>query len=264
MTTNNEWFRPTSYFLYDDNNFSRIEKAVVGEDQICIFLNGQELATLMCSPYYLDELAIGFLRSEGMIRSLDDIDVLTISASNTCVDVWLKDINIKPPDHRIITSGCGERVTFDDLRMHKSVIESDIKIGASQVVILMNKLLPIADLYRDIGGVHTSALSDGQEILLVAEDMGLNNTIDRLWGKALQQGLRTKDSIMLCTGRIVSDVLGKAIEMGIPIIISLTSPTSLSIEMARKTNLTIIGYARGNSFRVYSAPERVVGLNAIK
>jgi FdhD protein len=258
MTNDRAGFPPASYLLYEHGSTRQVENAVVGERQICIYLNGQELATLRCSPYHLDDLAVGFLRSERLIESMSDVDILTISESNSCVDVWLKDARIKPPAHRIITSGCGEGVTFDKARTPHWFGEKDTSIEAAGVNNLMNELMQVAEVYREVGGVHTSALSDGQELILAAEDMGLNNTVDRLWGKALQQGRETRGCILLCSGRIVSDIIEKGIEMGVPIIISLTSPTSLSIEMASKVNLTLIGYARGDSFRVYTAPERVV------
>lgn len=259
MTTAKDGFPSASYLLYDHGGLRQVENAVVGERQVCIFLNGQELATLRCSPYDLQELALGFLRSEGLIAGLDDVDVLTVSAAGSCVDVWLKDTGVKPPARRVITSGCGEGVTFEGPRTPQALADTHVSIEAAQVNVLMNKLMQGAETYREVGGVHTSALSDGLDLVLVAEDMGLNNTIDRLWGKALRQRFETRGRILLCSGRIVSDITEKAIEMAVPIIISLTSPTSLSIEMARNVNLTIIGYARGTSFRVYSAPERVVG-----
>jgi FdhD protein len=93
---------------------------------------------------------------------------------------------------------------------------------------------------------------------LVAQDVGRHNTIDRLWGQALQQGLQTEGRILLASGRISSEMLNKAAKMGTPIIISRTSPTGLSVELGQAWNITVIGYARGNTFRIYSAPERVV------
>ena len=121
----------------------------------------------------------------------------------------------------------------------------------------MKQLHLSAELYKEVRGVHTSALSDGQTLLLVAQDVGRHNTIDRLWGQALQQSLSTEGLILLASGRISSEMLNKAAKMGVPLIISRTSPTSLSIQLARAWNLTVIGYARGDSFRVYSGAERI-------
>ena len=249
--------QPTGYSLFKQDTVQAVEGAVIEEGRICIFLNGQELASIMCTPHHLDELAIGFLRSEELIHSLADIQVLTISDSQTCVDVWLKDVTVKPPARRIITSGCGGGVTFDDLHSEVIPLNTSTTISLPQVTLLMKKLYQAGTLYRDVQGVHTSALSDGQELLLVADDVGRHNTIDRLWGRALQHELATEGRILLSTGRISSEMLAKAVKMRVPIVISRTSPTSLSVELARRANVTLIGYARADSLRVYSAPDRV-------
>jgi FdhD protein len=128
----------------------------------------------------------------------------------------------------------------------------------------MQKLHLSAELYNEVRGVHTSALSDGQELLLVAQDVGRHNTIDRLWGQALQRGMSTEGGILLASGRISSEMINKAAKMKIPLIISRTSPTSMSVELGRAWNITVIGYARGNQFRVYSAPERIVADERLK
>ena len=112
--------------------------------------------------------------------------------------------------------------------------------------------------FLDPGKIQTSALSDGRQLLLVAQDVGRHNTIDRLWGKALKQGVITRDRILLASGRISSEMLNKAAKMGVPVVISRTSPTSLSVELGRAWNITLIGYARGNTFRIYTIPDRVV------
>jgi formate dehydrogenase assembly factor FdhD len=105
MALNVDGLAPTTYILFEGNDFHQIEHSVIAERRACIYVNGQELVTLMCSPHRLEELAVGFLRSEELIRSNDDIAVLKISANGSCADVWLKDGQVKPPARRIITSG---------------------------------------------------------------------------------------------------------------------------------------------------------------
>jgi FdhD protein len=263
VTNTNTGLYPTTYISYDHGAFRPVESDMIKEGRVIILVNGQELATLMCTPYQLDELATGFLRSEGIIESLSDIDSLTISASQSCADLWLVDVwlidrDIKLPTRRIITSGCGGGVTFDDQSRAYAPLNTSVTIEAAKVQLLVKKLYEAGELYRAVQGVHTSALSDGRELLLVAEDVGRHNTIDRLWGKAMRQTVTTRDRILLSTGRLSSEVFGKAYKMGVPILISRTSPTSLSIKLARAAKMTIIGYARGDSLRIYSTPERVV------
>lgn len=257
MTNFKNGLQPITYVLHEGETTQPVDSAVIEEGLACIYVNGQELATFMCTPHHLDELALGFLRSEGLIQGLADIEALTVSVKNTCVDVWLKNLSIKPPARRIVTSGCGGGVTFDDLSQRHMPLNTNVTIEPGQVLELMKKLYQAAELYNEVRGVHTSALSDGQELLLVAQDIGRHNTLDRLWGQALKQNISTKGRLLLASGRISSEMLGKAVKMGIPIVISRTSPTSLSVELGQAWNITIIGYARGHSFRVYSAPERV-------
>jgi FdhD protein len=257
MIDNNSGIHSTTYVLYKGNTASAVDSGVIEEALVCIFINGQELATFMCTPHNLEELAIGFLRSEGFIQSLADIEILHLSASGSCVDIWLGDLSFNPPKRRIVTSGCGGGVTFDDLSQRHPPLNTAMTVTPAQVSALIHKLHQAAELYNEVRGVHTSALSDGQELLLVAQDVGRHNTIDRLWGQALQQGVETEGRILLASGRISSEMINKAAKMKIPLIISRTSPTSLSVELGRAWNITVIGYARGNTFRVYSAPERI-------
>jgi FdhD protein len=258
MTDKKEGVHPTTYVLHQNDGDSLVESAVIEEALVCIYVNGQELATFMCTPRNLDELAIGFLRSEGFIQTMDDVEVLTISTGRHCVDVWLRDLSFSPPPRAIITSGCGGGVTFDDLSRRYPPLNTHATITPGQIQALMKKLHLAADLYHEVRGVHTSALSDGQELLLVAQDVGRHNTIDRLWGKALKQGIATEGRILLASGRISSEMLNKAAKMGAPIVVSRTSPTSLSVELGRAWNVTVVGYARGPNFRIYSAPERIL------
>ncbi len=248
---------PLDYALYENGKWESIPGAITEEARVCIHVNGQELATLMCTPHDPDELALGFLRAEGLIHSLADVRVLTLSAGGTCVDVWLN-YTVELPTRRIVTSGCGGGLTFDDLTARQAPLNTTTTISPEQIFARMHELYQAADLYRITQGIHTSALSDGEQLLLLAEDVGRHNTIDRLWGKALKQDIPTAGRILLATGRISSEMLGKAAKMGAPIVASRTSATSLSVALARAWNITVIGYVRRNSLRVYSAPQRIV------
>ncbi|MEK7784767.1 MAG: formate dehydrogenase accessory sulfurtransferase FdhD [Chloroflexota bacterium] len=262
--TNTDGIHPLDYTLYENGAWQPMAGAITEEALVCIHVNGRELATFMCTPREQDELALGFLRAEGLIHSLAEVRALTISANGRCVDVWL-DHAIELPARRIITSGCGGGVTFDDMQArHPSAslrtgapLNTRATITPDQIFARMRELYQAGDLYSVTQGIHTSALSDGERLLLVAEDVGRHNTIDRLWGKALKQNISTEGNILLATGRISSEMLGKAAKMGIPIVVSRTSATSLSVELGRAWNITVVGYARRNSLRVYTAPHRI-------
>jgi FdhD protein len=231
---------------------------VINERLVSIFVNGQELATVMCSPCQQDALALGFLANEGLIKSLDEIRAVHVCPSGACVDVWLSRADFTPPRRLILTSGCGGGVTFDDLSRLFEPLHSEVHVSIERLWMLMDALGQASELYSRARGVHASALSDGERLLLVAEDVGRHNTLDKLCGLALQRGLETRDRILLTTGRISSEMINKARRMQVPVVCSRTSPTGLSIRLAHQWNMTLVGYLRRNSMNLYTHPARVL------
>ena len=113
------------------------------------------------------------------------------------------------------------------------------------------------ELYHLCGGVHGSALSDTKSLLVVAEDIGRHNTLDKIQGECLIQGLTTKDRLLLCTGRVSSEMMLKAAKMQTPIIVSRHSPTESAVSIARDLGIALVGHARGSNLSAYSHPERL-------
>jgi FdhD protein len=253
---------PTQYYVHTDAGWQAVAGAVTEEQLVCLHVNGHELATLMCTPRDLDELALGFLRAEEIITQRDDVDALTVSAQAACVDVWLKPhVRFTPPRRKVITAGCGGGTTFADLQARREPLSSTLTVEAGQLFARMQDMYQASDLYGATQGIHTAALADSTQILLVAEDIGRHNAVDRLWGKALKQGRSTGGRLLLSTGRISSEMLIKAARMGAPIVASRTSPTSLSVALAEAWNITVVGYVRRGAFRVYSAAQRISSQN---
>ena len=131
------------------------------------------------------------------------------------------------------------------------------KVQPDAIGSLVEMLFESQSLYRETGGVHTSALSDGEKIIISAEDIGRHNTLDKIAGLCLMNNIKPDTKILITTGRISSEMLQKAAHMNTPILISRTSPSSLSIEMAERYGITLIGYARKHRFNVYSNAQRV-------
>lgn len=247
------------YLIYKGDGWQSVQGKITEEAPVRIHVDGNELATLMCTPRNLDELALGFLTAEGVIHGLDDVRMVEIAPNGKCVDVWLNDgLSLEQPRRRIITSGCGGGLTFDDLSWDLTPLYEDVTVTPSRIFNRMRDLYQAAELYRETRGIHASALSDGERLLLVAEDVGRHNTIDRLWGKALQRDISTEGLMLLATGRISSEMLSKAAKMRVPIVASRTSATSLSVTLGQTWNITIIGYVRHNHLHVYTVPERIL------
>jgi FdhD protein len=250
---------PATYTIVKrDGSWQAVDAEIVNEQPLSIFVNGQELATFMCTPCQQDALALGFLANEGVIASPDDVRAVHLCPSGACVDVWLRRADFEPPRRAIQTSGCGGGVTFDDLSAAHDPVESDVCVTPERLWALMDALYARAHLYSRSRGVHTSVLSDGEQVLATAEDVGRHNTLDKLRGLALMQGIDTRGALILSTGRISSEMINKARSMGVPLVCSRTSPTSLSVRLAGEWNMTLVGYLRRNSLNVYTHPERVL------
>lgn len=254
---------PARYLSIDGGNTREIEGDIVEEGLVCISVNGEELATFMCTPTNMEKLALGFLYNEGIIQELDDVRQIHVSKKTTCVDVWLYDMEFERPSRAIITSGCGGGVTFDDLSGKHEPLNSDLTAEPVQLAKLMQKMLLGASSYKKARGIHTAALAAGDQILLQVEDVGRHNCLDKLSGAALQAGLSTKDKILISSGRISSEMINKAHRLQTPIVCSRTSPTSLSVALAEAWNMTIVAYLRQKRMRIYSHPQRVIDTSPI-
>ena len=248
---------PVTYTGYYDADSRPVHGVVPTEELITLYVNGQPLVNLMCTPVQLEELALGFLFNEKLIEGVDDVAVIEPCGGERCLDIWLEhDIDI--PQLRIVTSGCSGGTTFEDVANAHHRIESDARVTPRQVARLMKELSDAAALYNRAGGIHTAALAEGEELLFTTEDIGRHNTLDKITGICLRQGQPTRDRILLTSGRVSSEMINKVARMGIPIVISRTSPTSLSVQLAQAWGITLIGYTRRRSFRVYAAAERIV------
>ncbi|MBM3132284.1 MAG: formate dehydrogenase accessory sulfurtransferase FdhD [Chloroflexi bacterium] len=224
------------------------------EKQISIFVNCQALVNILCTPKKLNFLVIGYLYAEGIISGIDDIASMRVCDEESEVDVRLRNTEFRVPQARTLTSGCTGGVAF---RTEGEKVESDLVVSPEEVLSLMKQFEEQMELYRLSGGVHTSALSDTQNLLVVAEDIGRHNTLDKILGECLVKGLETRDGLLLCTGRVSSEMLLKASRIQAPIIVSRTSPTGRAVSLARDLGVTLVGYARGNRLTVYAHPERL-------
>ncbi|MEI2688839.1 MAG: formate dehydrogenase accessory sulfurtransferase FdhD [Anaerolineae bacterium] len=246
------------YGRWESGHSRTIAGAVIDEGLVRIHVNGLELASFMATPIDLDLLVLGFLRSEGIIQDSQDVRLLHVCPSRTCVEVWLANGAATLPSRPILTSGCGGGVTFDDLSQRHAPVASQRRVTPQQILNGIQQLAAAATLYDETRGVHTSALSDGERLLAAAEDVGRHNTVDKLWGYCLQHGIDPAGQILLATGRISSEMLNKAAKMGVPVVASRTSPTSLSVRLAQEWNILLIGYVRGRSFNSYASQWRLI------
>lgn len=249
-----------SYLQYSGDDVSYASKPMVIESAWPLMVNGEHWLTFLCTPTKLTYFVLGFLYNEGLITTLDDVLDLQIGeAPEAVMRVELRDRDISLPQHRTLTSGCGGGVTFVDLAAAREPVVSSFRIGVGQISNLMNRLMAIVagDRCR-IGGFHTTGLSDGHQLLVVATDIGRHNTLDKVAGECLVHNIAMQDAMLLTTGRVSTEMLGKAARMQVPVIATLNSPTHLVVELAREWGITLIGYVRGTRMQIYTGWQRIV------
>ncbi len=234
---------------------------VTVEEPLTVFLNGEELVTLLYSPSHAKQLAAGFLFSEGIIRKREDIDTIRFYKSKGVINISVKGNGTGRAQlsSRLITSGCAGGTSFyrnQDLET-LTKISSKKKFKRMAIVALMREMGRRSKLFRETGGVHSSALAREGTLVLFREDIGRHNAIDKIIGECLLSGDSFDDALLLTSGRITSEIARKAGAAGIPVIASRSAPTSLAIQMAKDLCLTVVGFVRGKRMNVYTAEWRI-------
>jgi FdhD protein len=249
------------FVRFRDDRPTAIDEEVITEIRFSIFLGEREVVTLMCSPWKLRELVLGFLYIEGFLDGPDDVELLRVCLEDRMAEVVLRGGRIEIPERKILTSGCTGGATFGKYlaEMDRFRVTDDLSIAPSALYGLMRKLYNAAELYKRSGGVHTSILSDGEDVLVVAEDIGRHNTLDKIQGECLLRGIPTAGRLIMTSGRISSEMLLKSAIMGVPLVASRTSPTELAVTLAERLNITLVGYVRPGSMNVYAHPWRLSG-----
>lgn len=248
-----------SYLEIGDGAAMPGRKPIVRETSCALYVNGRRWVSLLCTPADPDTLALGFLRTEGLIESLDDIVELAVRHhSEISVAIRLKRGDLilarRPP----LPSACVGGQTFSQRVCASYRLPAGPRLTPAQIYDQMARMLAhTADLYHDMGGFHVAALSDGQTLLLTAYDVGRHNAVDRLAGLSLVHRAPTAGRVLLVTGRVSTEMLHKAARLGIPLVASRNSPTEPAVRLAREWGITLCGYVRGRRMHLYSAPERL-------
>ena len=248
---------PYSYQQIEGGSVRVVDGGVIDEGLLSIYVNGESLATMMCSPLQLEALTVGFLFNEEMIDSAAEIGLLQLNLPRSVADVILTRDEVQLPRRMILTTGCGGGMTSLELSRSYPALETDFTTTPEVILRLMRQLQGAARLYNAVRGVHTAVLGDEVRLLVSAEDVGRHNAVDKVAGQALLDDLEMRDRILLTSGRISSEMLGKARRMGVPIVASRTAPTSITVELAEAWNICVIGYVRQGGMRVYTCGWRL-------
>lgn len=252
-------YEPDYYRYTAESGLQPAFKPVPLEAPITLHINGRQWVTLMCTPTRLNFLTLGFLYTSRVISSPDDVLYMRVCEEDSIVEVRLPegpelDAALSRP--RTLTSGCGGGTSFEIVE-GLDPLTSCAPVNPADVLSAMHSLHAAADVYRETGGIHTCGLADGADLLVVAEDVGRHNAVDKIVGECLWTGTDTTGKWLLSSGRISSEMALKAASLRTPVVISHTSPTSLAVEVARLLNVTLIGYAKAQKFNVYSGAGRI-------
>jgi FdhD protein len=233
--------------------FTESEHEVVLEIPLTITVNGRHALTVMTSPVMVRELVIGLLYTERIIQEPDDIESIQIEPDRVSV------LTTNPfkilISKKTVLSGCGGSSSFLDVAKLPK-ITSDLVIDVDDIRAGMKQALQ-SDLHAKTGGVHIVGLFNADGAVCIAEDIGRHNALDRVIGYGLLNTIQFSRTFVVSSGRVSSEMARKCLIAGIPIIVSRSATTSLAVEMAEKTGLTIIGFARSDQMNIYTNPKRV-------
>lgn len=233
---------------------------VVSEIPLTVFLNDTELATLICSPGAYKELAVGFLLSEGLLQNPSDINEITCNEEDGLL--WMETTSQTEKFIRRQIAGCcgkGRAALYfvNDARQLQPV-QSECLFSASLIPKLIGLLDEKSDTFRLTGGVHAAVLADSENMFVMYEDIGRHNAVDRVLGYAFLNRIETADKLLLLSGRVSSEILIKAARRGVPLVVSRSAPTKQAVELADQFGITVVGFARGQQFSIYSHKEKVI------
>ena len=255
----------------EEDRRTEYEIELVREEPLSLRINGKQVAVLMRLPGMEKELAAGFCVSEGLVHSFADLLIIRHcgqggsvrqgEGSRNQVDVQVRPEALNPDARldvvRLIRAGCGA-VDVDRSELALPRVADGHKVSLKVVQSLAATMREAQRLHRRVGGVHAAALFDAAgAMVILCEDVGRHNAVDKAVGYCLLRGLALTDKMLLCSGRLSYEMATKAIRMGLPLLVSVSAPTVLAVQLAEHYNMTLIGYLRGKRMTIYAHPERI-------
>ena len=241
----------------------KIVDCVAEEKPLHILINRVHYATIMCSPSNLKELAIGHLLVEGLLKSVDEIEEISLREKSICRVKLKKKVDAEKrlktlkSFSRVIFTACGSRQPYQFSGMLRKV-QSNISVKAETLLNCVNRLNSDATTFRKTGGVHVAAIyKNNGTLVALAEDVGRHNAVDKVVGRAALMKVDFNGCFLVLSGRLSGDIVFKAAKVGIPIVASIAAALDSGIAIAKKTRLTLVGFVRGKRMNVYTCPERV-------
>jgi len=249
---------------FHDGKIEHVQDKIVTEYPVTIKINGDEFATMVCSPQYIEDMVVGFLASEGVIRRYEDIDDIWFEQKAGFVHIKTKKMNEfyqRFHSKRYITSCCGKsRQGFyfiNDAKTAKVMADRHVTLSFEDCFRLMNLMQNSADIFQQTGGVHNAALCNKSGLVISRMDIGRHNALDKIYGYCLKNDISLAGKIIVFSGRISSEILLKVAKIGCEVVLSKSAPTKLALQLADELGITTVGFIRHHSLNVYTHPSRI-------
>jgi FdhD protein len=247
---------------YREGHFQETQVTAIQEVPLTIYLNGHEVVTLLCTGKHPKYLAAGFLKSDGFISDLKQLKDIRVQDAHERIKVCVEtshDPFSEQSLKRYVTSGCGKGTDFERnaRTLASTTVPAKLRVSPQQILKLMAELHERSTLYRVTRGCHNAALASPEKMLIFHEDIGRHNAIDMICGQCLLDGIPTEDKLIVTTGRIASEILLKAIRLGVPVLASGSAATRFAIDLARKTNMTLVGKVEQGHMIVFNNGGRI-------
>ncbi len=235
--------------------------SIAGEHPLTLYLNKREIVTLMTLGQDPEALVLGYLRNQGLIEKLADVEAVQVDWSVSAAAVvcrQLPDHLEETLSHRTVTTGCGQGTVFgNQLERLDRIKLAETRITQSTLYSLLHRLATTNTVYRNAGAVHSCALCSGDQVLAAVEDVGRHNAVDTLAGQQWLNGLPSSVQVFYTTGRITSEMVIKVAQMGVPILLSRSGITQMGLELGQRLGVTLIARAKGRHFLIFNGAGRI-------
>jgi len=239
--------------IFKDGRFTRTSTDIVREVSLDLFLNGEKIVTIACAGIHLRELAVGYLRSEGMITTREDLKGIRVAeGSDPAVHLTAAVKKpLIPAAPSIAASGARGKRGWKGV-LPDGPLLAHMTLTSRSILKMMDQLLAASQIHEATRGTHCSGLAGGSGIIITREDVGRHNTIDMLSGYMLLENMDPSGKVLVMTGRVSAEIVAKVGRMGVSVIVSHSAPTTKAVALCRDLGMTLVGYVRDGSFKVYT------------